>query len=250
MSLTPPPEPNPPVALAHLKGLGSVEVVKILLHPSGVVFNVDKAILSRSSPVFKSHLEKYWKPGDPCRFIGCESGPVQSMLYWMHYNTLRVFMDAPNADPRNGMNTLPGRLAIIYVLGQTYQMPAMQDDVIDAFRLYVVSGARIPTEVFNYVLGNVPGPRSRLRCLLAQLLGTHHTPKERADLMGKVRPQLFLDAISLLEIERNVMGRQSHRRISVVQHSLSTVPFYSFIYHVHEAGREWCVVLKDYYVCG
>lgn len=79
----------------------------------------------------------------------------QALVYWVYYNEICVpanvtTYDAKDSNDEEGMKTLSGFLVQLYVLGQKYQMPLLQNDAIDAL-LKLRETIYLPHAIFSYV---------------------------------------------------------------------------------------------------
>jgi hypothetical protein len=103
----------------------------------GAEFTAHKNILCKASPFFKAACKPEWmKPGDNVIKLPEDNAEViKMMIFWIYHDEVCIakFDDKSVIDTCEKALKAPwGLFAQLYVIGQKYQMPRLQDDAIDA----------------------------------------------------------------------------------------------------------------------
>src|SRR4051812_25080494 len=109
------------------------EVVTLIVGKSATKFIAHKKMLCAASPFFEAACKPEWQSADGCVITLPEADPeaVKMLLSWVYENDICVaihhfFCDMDRLDSASGL------LLKLYILGDKFQMPALQNDVIDA----------------------------------------------------------------------------------------------------------------------
>ncbi|KAF7876914.1 uncharacterized protein EAF02_008134 [Botrytis sinoallii] len=209
------------------------ETVKLIVGPKtrSKTFIVHKDILCAASPVFEAGLKPEWQKGGDATMELPEDDPIYfaSLVYWIYNNEI-VYPHDYTGIPMIG-------LAGVYHLAEKYQMPRLQNDLIDSFVYETVTNDQLffPRDITS-IFDNSPAA-SKLRlfvvnCSLKNWAMFKHLAPEPKDYCADFLFEIF-KAFAM------------NPEVGVKYTFLDSENQYCELYHIHEAEEEGkCKSLK------
>jgi hypothetical protein len=127
------------------------EIVTLIVGKSATKLMAHKKMLCAASPFFEAACKHEWQNADACVIALPEADPevVKMLLSWVYEDDICVathhfFCDIEHLDNASGL------LLKLYILGDKFQMPALQNDVIDALNDEVLKREGYGWQFMNY----------------------------------------------------------------------------------------------------
>ncbi|KAB8292198.1 hypothetical protein EYC80_007940 [Monilinia laxa] len=207
------------------------ETVKLLVGAHRKIFLVHKDMICVASPFFEAGFKPQWQKSGECIMELPEDDPTYfaPVLYWVYNNKVVC----PTHDTRMTVEAL----SRIYCLAEKYQMPRLQNDLIDAMVYEIVTREQyICTSELNHIFRNSP-PSSKLR-----LLAVNCTLTNWKSFDVKSWKQTGLNADLVFDI---FLAFNKDPRAALRKTFLDSEYQYCELYHIHEAEQQGkCESLK------
>ena len=149
-------------------------------------FNIHKDVLCSASPFFAAACKPEWMSADDREIKLPDDDPetIQAMVYWIYYDRICILesIDERRFDygttTEAAMMTRWGLVAKLYVCGDKYQMPSLQNDAVDAMIDHAEDTGefRCPA-IIPWVYENTPS-EARIRGLLVLFVKCGYTCSE------------------------------------------------------------------------
>ncbi|KAH7410879.1 hypothetical protein BKA64DRAFT_638538 [Cadophora sp. MPI-SDFR-AT-0126] len=203
---------------------------------------VHKAILCSSSPFFESACKPEWMTaGDPIIKLPVDDPiAVRAMVHWMYHNVICISPEMDDLDENDteedAMKTPYGLFANLFVLGEKYQMPRLENHAIDAIIHRHDEGPNFAIGINSYVYANTSDD-SPLRKVL---VGLALRDFQKADIIA-MRKQLcqgFIFDLALVPFSEELC--QDNIEAVLVDFCGS--------FHMHSKRNAKCKALKMYTV--
>ncbi|KAE9373272.1 hypothetical protein N431DRAFT_373589 [Stipitochalara longipes BDJ] len=156
--------------------------ITLLVGKEEIPFFIHENILCENYSFFESACKPQWmKEDDPMiRLPDDDPELVNIMLYWMYRHVLffPAAFDTAAVNVSSGLDTAPGLLAKLFVLAEKYQIIPLQNNIIDAFLVWLGDLSlhhRIPASVIQYVWTNTISEDCLLREFLLDYVRAEYT---------------------------------------------------------------------------
>jgi hypothetical protein len=210
---------------------------------------VHKDVLCGASPFFEAACKPEWmNPNDKVlKLPDDDPETIQAMVYWMYYNTICVLeaISYRNFDfettAEEAMGTIWGLFAKLYVCGDKYQMPRLQNDAADAMTEYSDNCKFNCPAIIPWVYEHTSSD-SRLRRLLVTIVRLFFCGDEIASCKKLLCPEFLFDLTFSFfkDKDKEYDGEQFN-----VYLALPSKEFCK-LYHVHPTGVSPCKQQKYY----
>ena len=201
---------------------------------------VHKDVLCSASPFFQAACKPEWMKAEDKAITLPEDDPeaVKALVHWMYHDEICVDEKKANVNDANteeeAMRGVWGIFVKLFVLGQKYQIPPLQNDAIDAILVYVNTWS-IELGVISYAYENTSSG-SPLRRLLVRLVRLDDDDLELMRFKnGLCQEFLFELAMALFKAQRSPSKGAKRGDTSFCKR-----------FHKHKAGEHRCKILKSF----
>ncbi|ESZ93752.1 hypothetical protein SBOR_5850 [Sclerotinia borealis F-4128] len=216
--------------------LGSLtEMVKLLVgseaRPETIL--VHKNLLCAASPFFEAACKPEWQVDEECVIVLPEDKPklIKLLVYWIYNHEIVYLASWKSLE-------LTRALINTYILAEKYQMPQLQNDIIDAMVYEIVEMGNYIFSPDSTMIYDNTLPSSKLR-LLAVNFGLYKPHRLYLDLFGQERiSKDFVWELAVSFCKDEAAGGKTEK-------FLTSNNQHCELYHVHEDEQQgMCTVLK------
>lgn len=168
-------------------------------------------------------------------------------VFWVYHTQLTLpknLFDPRFVETNSTLETGPGILAKVFILGEEYQMPELMNDVMDAFILWATKGGRIPGKVISHAFENSEKASNLSHFLVdfAEISCKDESPEYFAKMRDDL-PREFL-----LQLTESLCGwLRFFKRDKYLELSLSDLKkHYCDRFHRHLGTYKKCTEVKEY----
>lgn len=230
------------ILILHCRSFSdTIKLVVGSLHYKPTTFIIHKDLLCAASPFFEAGCKPVWQDGAECAMELPEDDPeyFASLAYWV-YNNEVAYPDLHHMG-RRSLHDLSG----VYLLAEKYQMPRLQNDLIDAMVYETVTRDQcILPPILSMIFDDSP-PASKLR-----LFAVNCTLNRWSDFKAFVdTPNIFFCPDFLFAM----FSAFAHDpKAALKEKFLDFDNQFCELYHIHEAEQQGqCRTLKlPEHVCG
>jgi hypothetical protein len=201
---------------------------------------VHKDVLCSASPFFQAACKPEWMTAEDKVITLPEDDPeaVKALIHWMYHDEICADEKKTNVNDANteeeAMRGAWGVFVKLFVLGQKYQIPPLQNDAIDAILVHVNTWS-IELGVISYAYENTSSG-SPLRRLLVRLVRLDDDDLELMRFKNNLCQEfLFELTMALFKAQKSPSKRAKRRDNSFCKN-----------FHKHKAGEPRCKILKSF----
>jgi hypothetical protein len=199
---------------------------------------VHKDVLCSANPFFQAACKPEWMKAEDKVITLPEDDPeaVKALIHWMYHDEICVDKEKPNVNDSDteeeAMRGAWGLFVKLFVLGQKYQIPPLQNDAIDAILIHEGTWS-FELGIISYAYENASSG-SPLRRLLVQLVRLDNDDGELMRFKSNLC-QEFLFELSIALFKAQKSPAKCARR--------GDAGFCKY-FHKHKAGEQRCKILK------